>query len=57
MSLYLARYLNVPPDRIPGEGGGRHDGAMRAATARADEDMRSVSSETCAELARVCLPP
>ena len=22
MSLYLARYLNVPPDRIPGEGGG-----------------------------------
>jgi hypothetical protein len=24
MSLYLARYLNVPPARIPGEGGERH---------------------------------
>ena len=25
MALYLARYLNVPPDRLPGEGG---DGSM-----------------------------
>jgi nitrite reductase/ring-hydroxylating ferredoxin subunit len=25
MALYLARYLNVPPARLPGEGGGRLD--------------------------------
>ena len=25
MALYLARYLNVPPAALPGEGGGRLD--------------------------------
>jgi nitrite reductase/ring-hydroxylating ferredoxin subunit len=48
MALYLTRYLNVPPARIPGEGGERHDDlptdsdAIRAALLDAFDRQRQV---------------
>jgi nitrite reductase/ring-hydroxylating ferredoxin subunit len=48
MALYLARYLNVPPARLPGEGGDRLDdlptdaGAIRTALLEAFDRQRQV---------------
>jgi nitrite reductase/ring-hydroxylating ferredoxin subunit len=48
MALYLARYLNVPPARLPGEGGERLDdlptdiGAIRTALLEAFDRQRQV---------------